>query len=76
MKAGNCRNCGAPPDGSERCPYCGTRSEITVMDEALDGADCTRSSYIEITAESIRIGVLPKMEDMARMQRAGRILGQ
>ena len=47
-----------------------------VMDEALDGADCTRSSYIEITADSIRIGVLPKMEDMVRMQRAGRIIGQ
>jgi hypothetical protein len=46
-----------------------------VMDEALDGADCTRSSYIEITADSIRIGVLPKMEDMVRMQRVGRILG-
>lgn len=76
MKATNCRNCGAPPDGSGTCAYCGTQSEIMVMDEALDGAECTRSSYIEITAESIRIGVLPKMEDMVRMQRAGRILGQ
>ena len=75
MKKGNCRNCGAPPDGSGRCQYCGTQSEIMVMDEALDGADCTRSSYIEITADSIRIGVLPKMEDMMRMQRVGRILG-
>ena len=25
MKDGNCRNCGAPPDGSGQCPYCGTR---------------------------------------------------
>lgn len=25
MKDGNCRNCGAPPDGSGRCPYCGTK---------------------------------------------------
>lgn len=76
MKAGNCRNCGAPPDGSGTCAYCGTRSEIMVMDEALDGADCTRSSYIEIFADAIRIGVLPEMEDMVRMQRARRILEQ
>ena len=40
-----------------------------VMDEALDGADCTRSSYIEITADSIRIGVLPDMERMSRYER-------
>ena len=25
MKDGNCRNCGATPDGSGQCPYCGTR---------------------------------------------------
>lgn len=67
MKKGNCRNCGAPPDGSGRCQYCGTQSEIMVMDEALDGADCTRNSYIEITADSIRIGVLPDMERMSRI---------
>lgn len=40
-----------------------------VMDEALDGADCTRSSYIEITADSIRIGMLPAAEDLGRMGR-------
>lgn len=73
MKAGNCRNCGAPPDGSERCPYCGTRSGILVEDEATQG---TPASYIEITAEGIRIGVLPKTEDMVRMQRGKRITGQ
>ena len=72
MRAGNCPNCGAPPDGSGRCPYCGTRSGILVEDEATQGAP---ASYIEITAESIRIGVLPKMEDMVRMQRVERILG-
>ena len=69
MKKGNCRNCGAPPDGSGRCQYCGTRSEIMVMDEALDGADCTRSSYIEITADGIRVAVLPAAEDLGRMGR-------
>lgn len=73
MKAGNCRNCGAPPDGSEWCPYCGTRSGILAEDEATLGAP---ASYIEITAKSIRFGVLPKTEDMVRMQRAGRIIGQ
>ena len=46
----NCRNCGAPPDGSGRCPYCGTASN-----ERREGG----SSYIEITAGGIRIGVLP-----------------
>lgn len=76
MKAGNCRNCGAPPDGSERCPYCGTYSGIMVMDEATQGAPASYS-YIEINAESIRIGVLPKMKDMVRRQRVvGRILEQ
>ena len=73
MKAGNCRNCGAPPDGSERCPYCGTHSGILVDDEATQGAPV---GYIELYAEGIRIGVLPKMEDMVRMQRVGRITGQ
>ncbi len=72
MKKGNCRNCGAPPDGSGRCQYCGTRSEIMVMDEALDGADCTRSSYIEITADSIRVAVLPVAEDLERMVQYGK----
>ena len=69
----NCRNCGAPPDGSGTCAYCGTRSEIMVMDEALDGADCTRSSYIEITADCIRIGVLPEMEGLERRRLYERI---
>lgn len=64
MKVGNCRNCGAPPDGSGTCAYCGTRSEIMVMDEAMAGADCTRSSYIEITAGCIRIGVLPEKKEL------------
>lgn len=73
MKATNCRNCGAPPDGSGTCAYCGTRSEIMVMDEALDGADCTRSSYIEITAGCIRIGVLPEMKDLERRRLYERI---
>lgn len=74
MKATNCRNCGAPPDGSGTCAYCGTRSEIMVMDEALDGADCTRSSYIEITADGIRFGVVPEMENyMERSRLWGRI---
>lgn len=73
MKATNCRNCGAPPDGSGTCAYCGTRSEIMVMDEALDGADCTRSSYIEITADFIRIGVLPEMKDSERRRLHERI---
>lgn len=27
MKESNCRNCGAPRDGSGICPYCGTRRE-------------------------------------------------
>lgn len=40
-----------------------------VMDEALDGADCTRSSYIEITADGIRVAVLPAAEDLGRMGR-------
>ena len=42
MKAGNCRNCGAPPDGSGLCPYCGTRergqklrSSITVWADGI-----------------------------------------
>lgn len=49
----NCRNCGAPPDGSGRCPYCGTASG-----ERREGG----SSHIEITAESIRISVLPDLD--------------
>lgn len=70
MKATNCRNCGAPPDGSGTCAYCGTRSRITVEDEAPQGR---RGGWIEITADGIRIGVVPEMEDMERSRLWGRI---
>ena len=73
MKATNCRNCGAPPDGSGTCAYCGTRSKIMVIDELLDGADCTRSSYIETTADSIRFCVLPEMKDLKIRGLSGRL---
>ena len=43
------------------------------LGEALDGADCTRSSYIEITADFIRIGVLPEMKDLERRRLYERI---
>lgn len=53
MKAGNCRNCGAPPDGSERCPYCGTwkrgrrlRSSITLWADGIR-IDCDTGEEAE-----------------------------
>lgn len=36
MKDGNCRNCGAPPDGSGRCPYCGTRRRSRKLHSSIE----------------------------------------
>ena len=45
----NCPNCGAPMKNGN-CEYCGT-------EKPLPGDNC--QSYLEITADCIRIGVIP-----------------
>lgn len=50
----NCRNCGAPQNGSGQCPYCGTITEA--QNKSFE-------SYIEISAESIRFGVIPALDE-------------
>ena len=58
MPDSNCRNCGAPIKGN-RCEYCGTE----YPDE--------RESYIHMTANSIRVGVVvaDRLEKIRRMER-------
>ena len=55
----NCKNCGAPPDGSGRCPYCGT---------STDAQNQRVESYIEISAEAIRFGVIPALDEERLMK--------
>lgn len=45
----NCRNCGAPLNKNGDCEYCGTVEHESGV-----------YSYMEITVDAIRIGILPK----------------
>lgn len=56
MRDTNCRNCGAPVKGN-RCEYCGTE----YGDESK-----ARESYIHVTLDGIKIGVVDRLESAIR----------
>lgn len=53
----NCRNCGAPLNKNGDCEYCGTVEH--------ESGVC---SYMEITVDAIRIGILPKEMKRERVE--------
>ncbi len=59
-KAKNCPNCGAPADGSGRCPYCGTVHE-------------ERQRYLFIPAEGLVTEIEQSYADGVLVYEAPRI---